>query len=626
MVIVTTVYGESRGCPAPELIKPCVCEDNGIICVENSDIDLVNIFQTLEKNLTKSEKHFKRFYLNNNFITELKENTFKRITFNEISILWCKNLTKIHINAFAQTDLITKIFKFNSNTEFKDNSIFEVISKFINLEELELGFNGITEIPSNALQRVVGYQDELKRLYFGGLDIKKIGSRAFSFLRSLESIIFQQTSIDYIPENAFEFDEESNQRMSIRFNSNNLLNSSSFHQDSLTHFKRPVTIDLKYSVNHFKYLDEKVFKNFLNSNPENMIDMSGQIFDCNDCTNFWLTKQQNLLERFNNLSCSNNKIFNDTDNFAECGPYQSLKPCTFDKNKQSIDCGGNTDIQLKAIFHNFSKQLSDNEKHFKMFYLSNTYIKVLEENTLSDITFDEIWIMYCDNLTNIDRYAFTSTDLMTKEVEIRQNYELSMDNSIFDILSSFVNIEFIFLQDIGVNEIPSNAFRPINGYQKNLRGLNFWNSIHKIGSHAFSNLKNLKVLSLDIFNLNSISDYAFEFEEYSDQIFIIEFIDISDFSAFNEKTLLNIRRATELRLLDNDREIFILEEKVFLPFLLDNEKNTIHLEESQVFDCNDCRNYWIKNNQNVTNRVSGKCSNKKQLNDPDNFKNCTMIV
>ena len=41
-----------------------------------------------------------------------------------------------------------------------------------------------------------------------------------------------------------------------------------------------------------------------------------------------------------------------------------------------------------------------------------------------------------------------------------------------------------------------------------------------------------------------------------------------------------------------------------------------------VFDCNDCRNYWLKKNQNITKRVTANCSNKKQLNDSDNFINC----
>ena len=121
--------------------------------------------------------------------------------------------------------------------------------------------------------------------------------------------------------------------------------------------------------------------------------------------------------------------------------------------------------------------------------------------------------------------------------------------------------------------------------------------------------------------MNSIPNNAFEFEEYSDELFRIDFYESSNFSAFNEKTLLNIRRPTEI---DIFGKTTYLEEKVFLPFLLDNEKNSIGLPFVEVFDCNDCRNYWIKKNQNVTKRVQLICSNKKQINDSDNFKNCTL--
>ena len=63
VAILTTIYKETNGCPPLVLIRQCVFVDNSIICGGHSDIDLVNIFQTLEKNLTESEKHFKSFKL-----------------------------------------------------------------------------------------------------------------------------------------------------------------------------------------------------------------------------------------------------------------------------------------------------------------------------------------------------------------------------------------------------------------------------------------------------------------------------------------------------------------------------------------------------------------------------------
>ena len=65
----------SGDCPDSNLLKPYSCETNGdvnefrdlISCGGNEDIDLVQIFQTLSKNLPKDEKHFFEFFLNNTF-------------------------------------------------------------------------------------------------------------------------------------------------------------------------------------------------------------------------------------------------------------------------------------------------------------------------------------------------------------------------------------------------------------------------------------------------------------------------------------------------------------------------------------------------------------------------------
>ena len=250
----------------------------------------------------------------------MKENTFKDITFYEITIENCNNLSKIHKNTFNETNMITKTLNIHSNPKLSstDNSIFNVFSKLVNLESLYFYYNNITEIPSNAFQVTESYQNNLTFIRIGGKSIIKIGSRAFYSLRGLKYLHIYNTSIDYIPEHAFEFEEESNQTLTVRFITNNLLNGSSFHQDSLTHFKRPVLIDLGWNGNHFEFLEEKIFINFLNSNPQNKIDMTWQKFDCNDCRNFWLRKQPNLLKRIGHLSCSNKKNFNDKDNFSKC--------------------------------------------------------------------------------------------------------------------------------------------------------------------------------------------------------------------------------------------------------------------------------------------------------------------
>ena len=193
-----------------------------------------------------------------------------------------------------------------------------VFSKFINLEILLLGHNNITEIPSNAIQAVEGHQDKLKRLTLMGNSYEIIGSRPFYKLRSLQSLSIVNTLIDYIPEYAFEFEEESNQALNLWLVHNKLLNSSNFHQDSLTHFKRPAYIKPNLCYKQFEYLEETVFKNFLNSNSDNRIYMTWVNFDCNNCKNLWLRNQPNLMKRIVDLDCSNKKQINDPDNFKNC--------------------------------------------------------------------------------------------------------------------------------------------------------------------------------------------------------------------------------------------------------------------------------------------------------------------
>ena len=177
-------------CPSPDLITPCVCEDNGIICGGHSDIDLVNIFQTLEKNLTESEKHFNRFVLKNTLNRELKENTFKDITFDRIVIENCDNLVSINKDTFLETNKITKALIIRNNRALRspDNSIFKAISKFVSLEYLALENNNIDEIPEYAFKSKYAYQDKLTEIQIRGKSLSKIGIKAFSSLRNLEKL------------------------------------------------------------------------------------------------------------------------------------------------------------------------------------------------------------------------------------------------------------------------------------------------------------------------------------------------------------------------------------------------------------------------------------------------------
>ena len=278
-------------CPDSSLLMPCSCEDDNITCIAYEDIDLVKIFQTLGKQLPKTGKHFKQFYLSNDFITELKENTFSDITFDEIFIVFCPKLKTIHRNAFNTTNIVTKKVYFSDNELLTspDNSIFNTLSEFVHAKIIRLRDNNIKDIPSNAFNNT-----ELKSLSLTG-SFRKLENNAFSRLKNLEFLTLSFKSIDFIHDNAFEFNKVEDKRLFLYLSDNMFLNYTGF---SLTKFRRPVTINIrsyKYYYSNLTYIDQKVFQPFLEQHPENWIMLKN--LDCRDCRNNWFKTNKKYFKR-----------------------------------------------------------------------------------------------------------------------------------------------------------------------------------------------------------------------------------------------------------------------------------------------------------------------------------------
>ena len=109
---------------------------------------------------------------------------------------------------------------------------------------------------------------------FGGRSIKKLGNNAFSVL-NLKYLAITETSIDFIPENAFEFNNGSDMWLQIDLKENFLLYNTGFAVNSLTRFNRRTTIVLSDNRIPLKgYLDEKIFLPFLLSNTKNKIELT----------------------------------------------------------------------------------------------------------------------------------------------------------------------------------------------------------------------------------------------------------------------------------------------------------------------------------------------------------------
>jgi hypothetical protein len=319
----------SGKCPDPEILNPCKCDKYGISCGGNDVLNLKQIFKAIDEKLNANEKHFEKFILNNEAITELEENTFYGITFDKIEISNATKLKLINSKAFTATNSVTKAFSVNidSLTTYYStpltnspptHDIFLMLSSIINLETVNLLSTNITKIPSNAFQSINGSLNNLKTIDFSHSPILEIGDNPFSTLKNLKVLTFYFTNISSIPKTAFHFENDSNESFYLDLRQNNL-NGTSFAVGSLDHLKRPTDIYLGYNQN-LTFLDQHIFQPFLESNDKNKIFyFQNGSFDCDDCRTYWLKKEPKYNDRFKMFSmCTNGKEYTDKSNFAKC--------------------------------------------------------------------------------------------------------------------------------------------------------------------------------------------------------------------------------------------------------------------------------------------------------------------
>jgi hypothetical protein len=221
----------SGTCPQTEVIKPCTCNDDIISCGGDNSYNLKHIFQSISNHSDESGKHFRRFHLNNNATTELVEDVFTDITFDEIMIESAHNLTKIHSHAFTSTNLYTKyffVYKVPLLSISPDYSIYTALSSMVNIEKIEMRYTDINTVQSNAFNSF-GIQNKLKSIWIHNSNVQTIGNNAFYDLDNLEEIFLIYNDISSIASNAFHFRHSSNKTLKIYLNNNKLNTMSRYY-------------------------------------------------------------------------------------------------------------------------------------------------------------------------------------------------------------------------------------------------------------------------------------------------------------------------------------------------------------------------------------------------------------
>jgi hypothetical protein len=139
-----------------------------------------------------------------------------------------------------------------------------------------------------------------------------------------------------------------------------------------------------------------------------------------------------------------------------------LIPC--ECNEDIIQCIGNDIINLKHIFDSLSQHLPDEKKHYKKFYLNNTAINEIEENTFFDLTFDEIIIEGTKNLNLINSNAFTETNFVTKSLVIQSipNLNQSPNHDILHVPNLMKNLVYLVINDVNLDGKRFYSFLTLN--------------------------------------------------------------------------------------------------------------------------------------------------------------------
>ena len=263
---------------------------------------------------------------------------------------------------------------------------------------------------------------------------------------------------------------------------------------------------------------------------------------------------------------------------------------------------------LQRIFDSVSKNLAQNEKHFKGIHLfvqksENETELVFNENSLADLTFNEI---YAEGFTKLSTNAFTKLG-STLKLFICSPCEIANSPPNYDVWKSLTKLTQTntLSIDLDVNEIPSNAFQSANQSQLNsIRLTSKQNLIIK--SNTFLNLNNLNQVTIESKLISKIEKNAFKFDKELNTTLTVEFSNaILSGDSFENGTFDGIQRPLSFRFWFVN--IDYIPESTFKSVLNDkqNINNIVFAPaENSFIDCEDCRNQWLITN-NKDNQVEG---------------------
>lgn len=248
-------------------------------------IDLNIINQEINR-ITNNIISFDELTIRNRSIRAIQAKTFERISFKKISIEdEAMNLNEIHFEAFGFSSQSVTHLEIQNQlpTNQSPKNLIDLLNSFKNIRDIYITspkiICGSFKLPQLAYLIIDGS-------FKSSAKLESIDDLAFFYCDKLRFIDLSYNKLNKINNNLFKFKNQLNEvSLTLKLN-NNELTETSFESLSLLNFKRSVELILNH--NQIKYLDEAVFRTFLDLDLNNKIDLNDNSYEVNNPKNWWL--------------------------------------------------------------------------------------------------------------------------------------------------------------------------------------------------------------------------------------------------------------------------------------------------------------------------------------------------
>ena len=262
-------------CPPKILLGPCDCSAPGraYSCYANSPdiaLNIKSIFTDAALVTRKSELRWRTFkliglYDDRALVEEFDDNVFAGFQFETIFIRYTR-LQFIHPNAFYSTHNYTDVLRLGSNqiTNSKQDEseyqIFNILSQFTKLTQVDLSDNRLQVIPANAFRSPQGVELQISSLSFRTNLITEIGNNAFSELPHLRNLDLSMNKINQIGVQTFPLTARNRDTLLMFEMYDNGLTEQSF-DNTFRNVERKIWLNI--FKNNVSFLPEQQFSRLL---------------------------------------------------------------------------------------------------------------------------------------------------------------------------------------------------------------------------------------------------------------------------------------------------------------------------------------------------------------------------